>query len=75
MEVKRHMRAEKVTFADVYKDFKARLPNLSKGVSHWQPNGYLSIRIFFWDGSQMVYDYLYKKGVFSILPGAVAKSR
>ena len=69
------MRAEKVTFADVYKDFKARLPNLSKGVSHWQPDGYLSIRIFFWDGSQMVYDYLYKKGVFSILPEAVAKSR
>lgn len=69
------MRQEKVTFTDVYKDFKARLPNLSKGVSYWQPNGYLSIRIFFRDGSQMVYDYLYKKGVFTILPSVAAQSR
>lgn len=69
------MRSEKVTFADVYEDFKARLPNLSKGAAYWKPNGYLSIRIFFWDGSQMIYDYLYKKGIFAVLPEAVAKTR
>lgn len=69
------MRQEKVTFKDVYQDFKARLPNLSKGVQYWLPNGYLTIKIFFWDGSEMVYDYLYKKGVFTILPDTVAQVR
>ena len=69
------MRQEKVTFTDVYEDFKAKLPNLSKGAAYWKPNGYLSIQIFFWDGSQMIYDYLCKKGVFTILPGIAAQSK
>ena len=69
------MRQEKVTFTDVYRDFKARLPNLSKGVAYWRPNGYLSIQIVFKDGSQMVYDYLYQKGVFTVSPEAIAQAR
>lgn len=69
------MQQEKVSFADIYKDFKERLPNLSKGVVYWKPDGYLSIRIFFLDGSQMVYDYLYKRGVFTISPIAVVQTR
>ena len=61
------MRQEKVTFMDIYKDFKERFPNLSKKVSYWKPSGYLSICIFFTDESQMTYDYLYKKVSFITL--------
>lgn len=69
------MRQEKVTFTDIYKDFKARLPNLSKEVVYWKPSGYLSIQVVFKDGSQMVYDYLYKKASFTVLPKAMAQTR
>ena len=69
------MRREKVTFTDIYKDFKARLPNLSKRVLYWRPNGYLSIQVFFQDGSQMIYDYFYKKGNFIILPGKAVQTK
>lgn len=62
------MQQEKLTFTDIYNDFRMRLPNLSKGVNYWKPNGYLSIRIAFKDGSQMVYDYLTRKGTFAVLP-------
>ncbi len=63
------MRQEKITFTDIYKDFKKRFPNLSKKTEDWRPNGYLSILIFFKDSSEMVYDYLWKKGSFIVLPG------
>ena len=66
--MKKGMRTEKVKFKDIYDDFKIRMPNLSKKVEHWRPNGYLSIWIFFRDGSQMIYDYFYSKGAFIILP-------
>lgn len=69
------MRQEKVTFTDIYKDFKARLPNLSKRATYWRPNGYLSIWVVFEDGSQMVYDYLYKKASFTVLPKVIAQTR
>lgn len=51
---------EKITWQDVYKDFKIRLPNLSKRATYWKPRGYLSITVYLEDGSQMAYDYLYK---------------
>lgn len=54
----------KITWLDIYNDFKARLPNLAKGAVRYQPNGYLSILIFFADGSRMVYDYLSEKASF-----------
>ena len=55
---------EKITWLDIYKDFKVRLPNLSKGAVHYQPNGYLSIA----DGSKMVYDYLTERASFLVMP-------
>lgn len=70
MEVKINMRPEKLTFKDIYQDFKIKFPNLSKGVRHWMPNGYMSIKVFFWDGSEMVYDYLHKRVKFTSLPNA-----
>lgn len=68
------MRKEKITFVDVYNDFKTQFPTLSRGASHWKPNGYLSIQVFFQDGSEMTYDYSNKKGSFTILPGAAAQT-
>jgi hypothetical protein len=59
---------KKITWNDVYKDFKIRLPNLSKKVTYWKPRDYLSITVYFEDGSQMVYDYLYKKASFIVMP-------
>lgn len=59
---------EKITWLDIYKDFKVRLPNLSKGAVHYQPNGYLSIVVSFADGSKMVYDYLTERASFLVMP-------
>ncbi len=59
---------EKITWHDIYKDFKSRLPNLSKGATYWKPSGYLSIIVYFEDGSQMTYDYLCKKESFIVMP-------
>lgn len=58
----------KITWNDIYKDFKIRLPNLSKRATYWKPRGYLSITVYFEDGSQMAYDYLYKKASFIVMP-------
>ena len=59
---------EKITWDDIYKDFKIRLPNLSKIATYWKPRGYLSITVHFEDGSKMAYDYLYKKATFIAMP-------
>lgn len=61
-------RQETITFMDIYRDFRNRFPNLAKRTEDWRPNGYLSILIFFKDHSEMVYDYLWKKGSFTVLP-------
>lgn len=61
---------QKITFLDIYKDFKIRLPNLSKRATYWKPRGYLSITVYLEDGSQMAYDYLYKKASFIAMPQA-----
>lgn len=59
---------QKIMFSDIYKDFKIRQPNLSKRATYWKPRGYLSITVYFEDGSQMAYDYLYKKASFIVMP-------
>ena len=55
---------EKITWHDIYKDFKIRLPNLSKRATYLKPRLYLSITVYLEEGSQMAYDYLYKKASF-----------
>ncbi len=59
---------ETIAWIDIYKDFKIRLPNLSKRAANWKPRGYLSITVYFEDGSQMAYDYLHKKASFIVMP-------
>lgn len=62
---------QKIMFSDIYKDFKIRLPNLSKRAIYWKPRDYLSITVYFEDGSQVVYDYLHKKASFIVMPQMV----
>lgn len=54
--------SRKITWLEVYRDFQRRFPNLSKRAVHYRANGYLSILIYFMDGSKMIYDYLEQKG-------------
>ncbi len=61
---------EKITWHDIYKDFKIRLPHLSKTATYWKPRGYLAITVYCEDGSQIAYDYLYKKTSFIVTPQA-----
>ncbi|MBS6180554.1 MAG: hypothetical protein KH921_07175 [Erysipelotrichaceae bacterium] len=54
--------SKKITWSDIYLDFQRRFPNLSKKAIHYCANGYLSIQVFFDDGSKMNYDYMAQRG-------------
>lgn len=56
MNVKR-----KVTWKDIFENFKAVYPNLSKGAKDFKPYNYMSIVVYLPDGSQVVYDDLMKR--------------
>lgn len=51
----------KITWQDIYKEFRSGHPNLCKKIIGWQPNGYLSIIVSLDDGDKMAYDYLTKR--------------
>lgn len=53
--------ADKVTWNDVYKDFKKRYPKKGKEVLGFQPHSYATIRLIFPDGIRMLYNYDTKK--------------
>lgn len=50
--------ASKITWAEVYKDFKSKFPRLKNEVIHYQPYNYLKIILTLKDGKKMVYDYM-----------------
>lgn len=54
--------SKKITWLEIYQDFQRRFPRLSKDVARYQPNGYLSILVFFRDGTKLVYDYMEQRG-------------
>ena len=54
--------SKKVTWLKIYQDFQRRFPRLSKNAARYQPNGYLSILVYFVDGTKMVYDYMEHRG-------------
>ena len=56
---------EKITWDDVYKDFKSRHPKLCKGVRDYRPYAYLQIIVYFTDGTQMIYDYMSHQGTWN----------
>lgn len=53
---------EKITWDDVYKDFKTRHPRLSKDVCDYRPYAYLQIQIWFKNDRKMIYDYMTHRG-------------
>lgn len=53
---------DKVTWEDIYADFKRRFPKLSKLSVRYIPYGYLTILIYFSDGGKIIYDYLRQIG-------------
>lgn len=67
--------SKKITWQDIYNDFKARLPNLSKEAIEYRPYGYLSILIFFTDGSQLVYDFLSERAFFLVMPPRISQTK
>lgn len=54
--------SKKITWFEIYQDFQRRFPKLSKNASCYHPNGYLSILVYFMDGTKMIYDYMGKRG-------------
>ena len=55
---------KKVTWDTVFKDFKRRHPNLAKMVTRYRPYKFLTILIYFCDGSKMAYDFSVSSGRF-----------
>lgn len=45
---------------DIYKDFKTRLPTWAKLAVDYRPYDYMTIVVYFADGSRMLYDGLQK---------------
>jgi len=51
----------KITWAEIYKEFRQSFPNYAKKAAHFEPKGFLEILIFMTDGTKMTYDYFYKR--------------
>lgn len=47
----------KVTWNDIYKDFRRRHPNLAKQVCDWRPYDYGKVLIILKSRSELVHDY------------------
>ena len=52
----RHIK-KKITWDDVYKDFRQHFPKRVKNVNGFKPHDYATILIFFSDGSRATYNY------------------
>lgn len=48
---------EKLTWDKVYKEFKARFPNLRKEVVYWHPRDYMTIKVYLEDGRTLSYNH------------------
>lgn len=55
---------KKVTWDDIYKDFRSRHPNLKKTIMYWHPYDYAMIMLYFKDGRKGVYDFLEQRVQF-----------
>lgn len=53
--------ARKVTWKDIFENFKIVYPNFSKRAKDFKPYNYMSIMIFMTDGTKVVYDDLMKR--------------
>lgn len=54
--------SERITWANIYTEFRKTYPNLRKHALHWRPYDVGQIILYLDDGFTMVYDYDLKKG-------------
>ena len=57
--------SKKVTWTDIYKDFRTRLPTLSKMAVDYRPYDYMTIAVYLKDGTKILYDGLQKRAWFT----------
>ena len=55
------MEKRKITWAEIYKEYRKTYPTLAKKSVHYEPKGFLEIVIFLDDGSKITYDYFKKR--------------
>ena len=55
----------KITWDDLYTNFKSIYPNLGRQSLRFQPYGYMMILVYLTDGSRMIYDDLRKQAKMS----------
>lgn len=53
----------KVTWKEVYDNFKSVYPNLSKGAVNFRPYNYMSILVYFENGNKILYDDITKRAI------------
>lgn len=53
---------QKITWSDIYSEFRTVFPRLSHKAVYYEPFGYMTISVYFSDGSKMIYDAVMKKG-------------
>lgn len=47
----------KVTWHDIYMDFRRRHPTLAKSICYWAPYGYAQVLIRLKNGDELVHDH------------------
>lgn len=52
---------EKITWEDIYKEFKLKFPRLGKEAIYYRPANYLTIDVQLNDNKKVQYDYLNNK--------------
>lgn len=57
--------SRKITWSDIYKDFRQRLPTLSKFAVDYRPYDFMTIVVYLKDGTMVLYDGLQKRAWFS----------
>jgi hypothetical protein len=56
----------KITWGEIYKEFRRTFPTHAKKAVHYEPDGFLKIVIFMDDGTKITYDYFYKQLKFCV---------
>ena len=57
--------SKKVTWTDIYKDFRTRLPTLSKMAVDYRQYDFMTIAVYLKDGTKILYDGLQKRAWFT----------
>ena len=58
------MGKRKITWREIYKEFRKTYPTHAKKAIHYEPQGFLRITIFMSDKTKITYDYFNKRVYF-----------